>query len=34
MGWIIGRIITISILIIMGFVIFGRMSDGCGSLLP
>jgi hypothetical protein len=34
MGRIIGRIITVGILIIMGIIIFQRISGGCGALLP
>ena len=34
MARIIGRIITIGILIVMGVIIFQRIGGGCSSMLP
>ncbi len=34
MARIIGRVVTIAILIVMGIIIFQRIGGGCSSLLP
>jgi len=34
MARIIARVVTIAILIVMGIIIFGRITEGCSGLIP